>query len=162
MTTTGLCDLVTSEGDDGTTHPAEQLWTPGEEAVESGFVVHRGLHSTPSPTPRLASWGPRSTSLPPTPSPTPSWPPSRGRRTCRGSSLLTPGFRDLWNDRNVGALARAFKVFVHPGARHFEPACENFDVRAAPGQELLVGSAEPGSRSAQALTYVASMAAPRR
>ncbi|MBA8948155.1 hypothetical protein FHS33_006628 [Streptomyces calvus] len=29
MMTTGLYDLVTSEGDDGTMHPAEQLWTPG-------------------------------------------------------------------------------------------------------------------------------------
>ncbi|MFF8595238.1 hypothetical protein ACF061_28110 [Streptomyces sp. NPDC015220] len=46
MTTTGLYDLVTSEGDDGTRHPAEQLWTPGEDAVENGFLVHRGLHVT--------------------------------------------------------------------------------------------------------------------
>ncbi|MEU5709979.1 MULTISPECIES: hypothetical protein [Streptomyces] len=43
MTTTGLYHLVTSEGDDGTMHPAEQLWTPGEDAVENGFLVHRAL-----------------------------------------------------------------------------------------------------------------------
>lgn len=46
MTTTGLYDLVTSESDDGTMHPAEQLWTPGEDAVENGFIVHRGMHVT--------------------------------------------------------------------------------------------------------------------
>jgi hypothetical protein len=46
MTTTSLYDLVTSEGDDGTMHPAEQLWTPGEDAVENGFIVHRGMHVT--------------------------------------------------------------------------------------------------------------------
>nr|WP_285555144.1 hypothetical protein [Streptomyces hygroscopicus] len=43
MTATGLHDLVTSEGDDGTVHPAERLWTPGEDAVENGFIVHCGL-----------------------------------------------------------------------------------------------------------------------
>ncbi|MEV5731255.1 hypothetical protein AB0N50_36640 [Streptomyces pharetrae] len=46
MTTTSLYDLVTSEGDDGTMHPAEQLWAPGEDAVENGFIVHRGMHVT--------------------------------------------------------------------------------------------------------------------
>ncbi|MEU3550650.1 hypothetical protein [Streptomyces longwoodensis] len=46
MTTTGLYDLVTSEGDDGTMHPAEQLWTPGEDAVDNGFIAHRGMHVT--------------------------------------------------------------------------------------------------------------------
>lgn len=71
-------------------------------------------------------------------------------------------FRALWEDQKADALARAFKVFVHPEAGRIELTYESFDVRAAPGQELLVGSAEPGSRSAQALTYLASMAAPRR
>ncbi|MFD7389289.1 helix-turn-helix transcriptional regulator [Streptomyces sp. NPDC059852] len=71
-------------------------------------------------------------------------------------------FRVLWEDQKAGALARAFKVFVHPGAGRIELTYESFDVRAAPGQELLVGSAQPGSRSAQALSYLASMAAPRR
>ncbi|TWD11749.1 hypothetical protein FB570_12319 [Streptomyces sp. T12] len=50
----------------------------------------------------------------------------------------------------------------HQGPCGYAGAYESFDVRAAPGQELLVGSAEPGSRSAQALTYLASMAAPHR
>ncbi|MDX3540043.1 hypothetical protein PV721_38215 [Streptomyces sp. MB09-01] len=44
MTAPALYEIETSEGDDGTPHPAEQLWTPGEDAVENGFVAHRGLH----------------------------------------------------------------------------------------------------------------------
>jgi hypothetical protein len=27
-------------------HPAEQLWTPGEDATKIGFVAHRGLYVT--------------------------------------------------------------------------------------------------------------------
>jgi hypothetical protein len=43
MTTT-LYEIETSESDDGSTHPAECIWAPGEDAVETGFVIHRGLH----------------------------------------------------------------------------------------------------------------------
>ncbi|MGC5041055.1 hypothetical protein ACLQ2C_36570 [Streptomyces sp. DT73] len=44
MTATPLYEIETSEGHDGTMHPVEQLWTPGEDAVKRGFVVHRGLY----------------------------------------------------------------------------------------------------------------------
>lgn len=46
MTTTAPYEIETSEGDDGTPHPAEQLWTPGDDAAENGFIVHRGLYVT--------------------------------------------------------------------------------------------------------------------
>ncbi|MFF8911697.1 hypothetical protein ACF08P_44150, partial [Streptomyces olivaceoviridis] len=46
MTAPALYEIVTSERDDGTMDPVEQLWTPGEDAVENGFIVHRGLHVT--------------------------------------------------------------------------------------------------------------------
>jgi transcriptional regulator with XRE-family HTH domain len=70
-------------------------------------------------------------------------------------------FRALWDDQNVRGLTRAYKVFVHPEVGRVELTYESFDVRAAPGQELLVGSAKPGSLSEKALTYLASIAAPR-
>ncbi|MGW5928867.1 hypothetical protein ACWF2L_21875 [Streptomyces anulatus] len=45
--TTALYEIETNTSDDGSTHPAECIWTPGEdaeEAAETGFVIHRGLH----------------------------------------------------------------------------------------------------------------------
>ncbi|MGW2689503.1 hypothetical protein ACWC6I_40880 [Streptomyces sp. NPDC001414] len=44
--TSALYEIETSEGDDGTMHPAEQLWTPGEDAVENGFLAHGDLRVT--------------------------------------------------------------------------------------------------------------------
>ncbi|WP_367140636.1 MULTISPECIES: hypothetical protein [Streptomyces] len=43
---TALYEIETSEGDDGAMRPVEQLWAPGEGAVENGFIAHRGLHVT--------------------------------------------------------------------------------------------------------------------
>ncbi|MFB9608606.1 hypothetical protein ACFFTQ_37205 [Streptomyces roseofulvus] len=50
MTTTSLYDLVTSAGDGGTTHPAEQIWTPDQDPAVLGFTpVLGGLHITGLP-----------------------------------------------------------------------------------------------------------------
>ncbi|WP_432189837.1 hypothetical protein [Streptomyces sp. Tue6028] len=47
MTTKALYKIETREGDDGTMHPVEQLWTPcAEDAADSGFITHHGLHVT--------------------------------------------------------------------------------------------------------------------
>ncbi|MFD7532261.1 hypothetical protein ACFV8E_32480 [Streptomyces sp. NPDC059849] len=47
MTTTAPYEIETSEGDAGTPHPVEQLWTPcADGAADSGFIAHRGLHVT--------------------------------------------------------------------------------------------------------------------
>lgn len=46
MTAPALYEIETSEDDDGTMHPVEQLWTPGEDAVENGFLAHGDLHVT--------------------------------------------------------------------------------------------------------------------
>ncbi|MFD7136138.1 hypothetical protein [Streptomyces sp. NPDC059894] len=45
MTAMPLYEIETSEGDDGTMHPVEQLWRPcADDAADSGFVAHRGLY----------------------------------------------------------------------------------------------------------------------
>ncbi|MFI6731018.1 hypothetical protein [Streptomyces atratus] len=47
MTTTALYEIETSEADDGTTQPAEQLWTPcADDAADNGFIAHQGLFVT--------------------------------------------------------------------------------------------------------------------
>ncbi|MCZ0983789.1 hypothetical protein O1L60_44290 [Streptomyces diastatochromogenes] len=38
MTATALHEIETSEGDDGTMHPAEQTWTPDQDPVDLGFT----------------------------------------------------------------------------------------------------------------------------
>lgn len=72
----------------------------------------------------------------------------------------SPEFVALWDDHNVGGLTRAFKVFVHPEVGRIELTYQTFDVRDAPGQQLLVGTPEPGSRSEEAMTWLASTAEP--
>lgn len=69
-------------------------------------------------------------------------------------------FRALWADQSVGGLTRAYKVFVLPEAGRIELTYQTFDVHDAPGQQLLVGTPASGSRSEQAIAYLASMATP--
>lgn len=75
-------------------------------------------------------------------------------------SAVSPRFRTLWADHDVAGLTRQFKVFVHPEVGRIELTYQTFEVVDAPGQQLLVGTPEPGSRSEEALTYLASMAEP--
>ncbi|MFI5490789.1 helix-turn-helix transcriptional regulator [Micromonospora echinaurantiaca] len=73
----------------------------------------------------------------------------------------SPEFRALWADQTVRGLTRMFKVIQHPEAGRIELTYQTFDVRDAPGQQLLVGTPEPGSRSAESLAALADLPADR-
>ena len=66
-------------------------------------------------------------------------------------------FAQRWGRQGVGALPRTDKTFHHPRAGRIDLTYQTFDVRDAPGQQLQVGTAEPGSRSEQALTYLSAV-----
>lgn len=71
--------------------------------------------------------------------------------------LRIEAFRMLWQDQSVGGLARAYKVFVHPSVGRVELTYQTFDVRDAPGQQLLVGTPTVGSSSADALALLGTL-----
>jgi transcriptional regulator with XRE-family HTH domain len=64
-----------------------------------------------------------------------------------GSSV----FRTMWADHLARGRRLRSKRFRHPLAGELELQIQTFDVRAAPGQELVVYRAEPGSEASAAL-----------
>ncbi|MBM7443025.1 helix-turn-helix transcriptional regulator [Streptomyces sp. HB132] len=58
-------------------------------------------------------------------------------------------------------LDRAYRKVFHPAAGHIELSYRVHRVAAAPGQHLLVGVPAPGSRSAEAFTYLAASVGPQ-
>ncbi|MFB7288689.1 helix-turn-helix transcriptional regulator [Actinacidiphila glaucinigra] len=87
------------------------------------------------------------------------YPQDRAVRALVDELLTTSDeFRSLWSDQTVGGLSRAYKVFQHPEAGRIELTYQTFDVRDAPGQQLLVGTPAPGTASA---ARIASLGATR-
>jgi transcriptional regulator with XRE-family HTH domain len=68
-------------------------------------------------------------------------------------------FRTLWGQHDARGKSLAAKVFQHPEVGVLELTMQTFDVRSAPGQELVVYDAEPDSPSADALKLLGSIAA---
>ncbi|MFJ8405695.1 helix-turn-helix transcriptional regulator [Streptomyces microflavus] len=74
-----------------------------------------------------------------------------------GLSAGSADFARRWEDGAVIGLDHAYKKVVHPAAGHIELSYRVHGVAAVPGQHLLVGVPAPGSRSAEAFTYLAAM-----
>ncbi|MFB6981579.1 helix-turn-helix transcriptional regulator [Streptomyces scopuliridis] len=66
---------------------------------------------------------------------------------------------DLWQRRDARSKTHAVKVLIHPDVGELTLRLHAFDVRSAPGQQLIVYHAEEGSRSADALRMLGYLAA---
>ncbi|MFF3749895.1 helix-turn-helix transcriptional regulator [Streptomyces sp. NPDC002018] len=67
-------------------------------------------------------------------------------------------FRRLWHSHDVRAKTWSDKSFHHPVAGDLTLTYETFTVNSAPGQQLLVYQAEPGSPSEHALRLLGTLA----
>ncbi|MEU9144983.1 helix-turn-helix transcriptional regulator [Streptomyces sp. NPDC048349] len=66
-------------------------------------------------------------------------------------------FTRLWNTHTVRGKTSALKHFLHPDVGPLALTYQAFDVREAPGRQLVVYQAEPGTHSAQALVLLAAL-----
>lgn len=77
------------------------------------------------------------------------------------AELLATGsdFADLWARHDVRGKTLSSKSFQHPTVGLLTLQMQTFAVRSAPGQELVVYQAAPGSPSADAVALLGSLAA---
>jgi transcriptional regulator with XRE-family HTH domain len=68
-------------------------------------------------------------------------------------------FRLLWNRHDVRGKTRDAKTFHHPAVGALELEYNAFDVRSAPGQQLIVYQAAAGTPSSDKLRLLGSLAA---
>lgn len=73
----------------------------------------------------------------------------------------SPAFCKLWERQDVRAKTFESKRFRHPDVGDLELTYHAFDVRGAPGQQLLIYNAAPGTSSEQALRLLGTLAASR-
>ncbi|MDB1088695.1 helix-turn-helix transcriptional regulator [Streptomyces sp. ACA25] len=71
-------------------------------------------------------------------------------------------FAALWSSHTVHRKTREGKELLHPDVGALALTFQTLDVRGAPGQQLVIYQAEPGSPSAQALTLLGSLHATHR
>ncbi|MEV8314755.1 helix-turn-helix transcriptional regulator [Streptomyces sp. NPDC059900] len=74
----------------------------------------------------------------------------------------SPQFAELWARHDARGKALESKRFAHREVGPLTLTMQTFDVRAAPGQELVVYHAQPASPSSQALALLGSLAATSR
>lgn len=70
-------------------------------------------------------------------------------------------FARMWNSHAVRGKTSDAKQFLHPQVGPLSLTYHAFDVRDAPGQQLVIHHAEPGSPSAHALSLLGSLRATR-
>ncbi|WP_233196752.1 hypothetical protein [Verrucosispora sp. ts21] len=68
-------------------------------------------------------------------------------------------FRRLWGRHDVQGKTHEAKTFRHGAVGELTLSYHAFDVREAPGQQLIVYRAQPDSRSAEALRLLGTLAA---
>lgn len=76
--------------------------------------------------------------------------------------VRSPEFASLWDDREVQGLTIVHKRIRHPEVGDLELSYQTFDVREAPGLQLTVATAQPGSSSADALSLLGALTATLR
>ena len=69
----------------------------------------------------------------------------------------SPAFAAMWDDRTVQGLTSVHKFIRHPDVGDLELWYQTFDVREAPGLQLTVATAEPGSPSEDALALLGTL-----
>ncbi|MEW2433803.1 helix-turn-helix transcriptional regulator [Streptomyces caniferus] len=74
----------------------------------------------------------------------------------------SPEFSRLWSTHSVRGKTRDAKHLLHPDVGPLTLTYQAFDVRDAPGQQLIVYQAEPESPTAQALSLLGSLHATRK
>jgi len=71
-------------------------------------------------------------------------------------------FKELWSKNDARSKQALTKRLTHPDVGPITLESQTFEIRSAPGQELVVYHAEPGSSSADALGLIGTLAATRR
>lgn len=80
-------------------------------------------------------------------------------RTVGELSLRSEDFRRLWARHDIRQKAHETKRFRHPQVGELTLTYEALTVNSAPGQQLVVYQAEPGSPSEEALSLLGSLTA---
>ncbi|MER5458066.1 helix-turn-helix transcriptional regulator [Micromonospora sp. NPDC002389] len=85
----------------------------------------------------------------------------RARELVEQMGAASPEFRRLWGRHDVQGKTHEAKTFRHGAVGELTLSYHAFDVRDAPGQQLIVYRAEPHSRSAEALRLLGTLAVSR-